>query len=371
VPRDPAELALLLRPLAAQIGADAARLDKDPDAYIAAFDRLSVTEYLDRHAVLIPQPWVRTLIETTIRTEFGSEPALATALQLLYNLPTVDGEAVEVLSLSDEAYCIQGGNSLLVDALGDALGGRVHTGHSLVSVRTAPGAPVRLGFRDGQAVVADQVILAIPFTVLRSVAIVADLPELLRRAIAELDLGRNEKVLGGFSRRVWQQPDGFVGEAWTDLGFAEVWDGSQHQPEREDGALIFFLGAHEVNTLKSGDSLSAQGRLHVERLDTGLPGVKAAATGRFARTAWTENPFVLGSYTNYRPGQIGTFGGLRWVESEDLSKRRELRAANLVFAGEHTSAEFFGYMNGGAQTGRLAAESVLRVAAEMEGPPGP
>jgi monoamine oxidase len=31
-----------------------------------------------------------------------------------------------------------------------------------------------------------------------------------------------------------------------------------------------------------------------------------------------------------------------------------------VFAGEHLSDAYYGYMNGGAETGRLAAQVVLR-----------
>jgi monoamine oxidase len=33
---------------------------------------------------------------------------------------------------------------------------------------------------------------------------------------------------------------------------------------------------------------------------------------------------------------------------------------NVVFAGEHLSDAYFGFMNGAAETGRLAAEFVLR-----------
>ena len=40
--------------------------------------------------------------------------------------------------------------------------------------------------------------------------------------------------------------------------------------------------------------------------------------------------------------------------------RQEVRAGALVFAGEHLSDDYCGYMNGAAQTGRLAADSVLR-----------
>ncbi|WP_295435031.1 FAD-dependent oxidoreductase [uncultured Thiodictyon sp.] len=366
--RTEAELARLLGPLAGRIGVDAALLEADPGTQLPAVDQLSVTAYLDRHADLIPQPWVRTLIEASIRTEFGLEPRLASAVQLLSNLSAVDGESVEILSQSDEAYCIQGGNGRLIAALWAALGERVHTGHPLVSVRAGPGEPVRLGFQDGREVEVDQAVIAIPFTVLRSVRIEAPLPALLRRAIAELGLGRNEKVTGAFSQRVWQRPDGFVGQAWTDLGFAEVWDASQAQLTRPDGALTYFLGADETAALAAqGNDAPGKGRAFTERLETCLPGVRAAATGRYMRSAWTRNPYSLGSYTSYQPGQLSTFGALRWTEPTEPGARREVRFDNLVFAGEHLSDAYFGYMNGGAQTGRLAAESVLRVAAARAG----
>ena len=35
------------------------------------------------------------------------------------------------------------------------------------------------------------------------------------------------------------------------------------------------------------------------------------------------------------------------------------QSSRLVFAGEHTSDEYQGYMNGAAQSGRLAAKAVL------------
>jgi monoamine oxidase len=35
---------------------------------------------------------------------------------------------------------------------------------------------------------------------------------------------------------------------------------------------------------------------------------------------------------------------------------------NLFFAGEHCSAYFQGFMNGAAETGRMAADAVVKVA---------
>lgn len=52
------------------------------------------------------------------------------------------------------------------------------------------------------------------------------------------------------------------------------------------------------------------------------------------------------------------FGG-RSIESSRPSERQEVRVGNLYFAGEHLSDAFHGYMNGAAQTGRLAAEALI------------
>jgi monoamine oxidase len=81
-------------------------------------------------------------------------------------------------------------------------------------------------------------------------------------------------------------------------------------------------------------------------MERGLPGAAAAFTGRTSRMAWPRNPFAGGSYSCFGPGQwFGLAGAFAPV-------------GRFVFAGEHASEEFSGYMNGAAQSGRLAAEAV-------------
>lgn len=63
---------------------------------------------------------------------------------------------------------------------------------------------------------------------------------------------------------------------------------------------------------------------------------------------WPGYQFTLGSYSCYKVNQWTTIAGAEF-ESVD----------NLHFAGEHCSYDFQGYMNGGAETGRRAAEEIL------------
>jgi monoamine oxidase len=352
------EVADLLRPLAAQIAEDAARLDRDFDRFAPPLDALSVTAYLDQHADTIPVPFIRTLVENSIRTEYGVEPEASSALQLIFNLPTVQGHQVEVLGASDETFVVEGGSSRLIQALAQALAGQIQTRMSLQRLEAA-GSGFRLGFAAGQVVDADVVILAIPFTVLREVDLQVSLPPRLRRFIQEVDLGANEKLIAGFAQKVWRRADGFVKEAWTDLGFSEVWDATQRQPTREDGALTFFVGGREVEALQAGSATAQLERL-LPQFARFIPGAEEAATGQVVRTHWTQSRWTRGGYTSFQPGQLTRFGDWLWVESDDPEERQEVHVGNLVFAGEHVSDEFYGFMNGAAQTGRLAAEFVLR-----------
>ena len=96
----------------------------------------------------------------------------------------------------------------------------------------------------------------------------------------------------------------------------------------------------------------------VERFEAFVPGAREAATGRYLRTDWSRDRFTQGAYSNFKPGQLSTFRDFFYVESDDPREQRSVQVGNLVFAGEHLSDAFSGYMNGGAQTGRLAAQLV-------------
>jgi len=357
--RSEAEVADSLRPLAAQIGSDAALVDEDFERFAPRFDRLSVSDYLDIHADKIPEPYIRTLVEHSIRSEYGVEPEQSSALQLLFNLPVVDGNTVEVLGNSDELFVVEGGSARIIEALASALGPRVRTGMVLARVDRRGGEFV-LTFRGGQVVAADYVVLAIPLSALRRVALNVPLPPAFRRFVASVDLGTNEKVFAGFSEKVWLSTESFVQDLWSDLGFLQAWDETQRQADRPDGALTFYLGGRAVEDTRA---LVAEqlGATFVRRLEAAVSGSREAASGEFLRTRWAQDPFVRGGYTSFRPGQLTEFGRFLYIESEDPAERQEARFGNLLFAGEHLSDAFYGYMNGAAETGRLAAEAITRL----------
>lgn len=356
-PIQESELVEDLAQIAEQISNDAALLDKDWDMNAPLFDVLSVEAYLAKHADKIKKPYLNEIFKDMMRTEFGVENKDSTALQFIQILPVIDVETVDLLSYSDEVYSVIGGSSKITDAISHKLAENIKLEMALTSIKKR-GSKYILNFSNGTIVEADTVIIAIPFPVLSGIPIDAKLPKELIKFIHQAKLGFNEKVVGSFSSRVWRSPKGFADAAWSDLGFAEAWDTTSRQNTRKDGALNFFLGGDQVQKLKSTDDAKTIGSNFVNRLDPLLSGIKAASKGKFIKSDWKNNPYITGGYASYKPGELTEFGGMLWVESEKEEESQEVRSDNLFFIGEHLSDEHYGFMNGGAQTGRLVANRI-------------
>ena len=302
-------------------------------------------------------PAVRALVYATIRTEFGAEPDHASALELLFNLPVVNGEQAELISLSDERFIMVGGSSVLVRALADPLMARIHTVHSLVSV-ARDDTGLRLGFANGHSMAFDRIIVTVPAPLMRTIDFGGLLPQGWRTVAAEIDSGRNEKINAGDAQRTWEGVTGPAGAAWAvDTGgpgiFCEYWDASSGQPG-EAGVLTWFFGGAQCDALLAGDAETVL--RHAEAAIA--PAVPGLAARSWRRTAWALDPFARGAYSSFAPGQLTRFAGHFWVE-EDGVVTPPASAGPILFAGEHLSDAFPGYMNGGAQTGRLAADALL------------
>ena len=109
-----------------------------------------------------------------------------------------------------------------------------------------------------------------------------------------------------------------------------------------------FVGGKHGVEIGSGTP-KVQADLASHQLDAIFPGLSDARAGmREARMHWPTNPWVLGSYACFRPGQWTT---IRGAISE--------RVGNLHFAGEHCAFDNQGFMEGGVETGEWAAQAIL------------
>lgn len=310
----------------------------------AELDRMSLSEYLERIGA---SGWVKELLEVAYVGEYGLDAGEQSALNLVFLIGTEPTSTFQVYGESDERYSVRGGNQQITAHLARALEPSLHLEHRLVSVRPR-GSGYRLTFERRGAgtkeVDADFVLLTVPFTLLREVELQVDLPEVKRKAIRELGYGTNSKLILGFRERVWRKGGG-SGELFTDLPIQSGWDSSRGRPGPA-GTYTVFLGGEAG--VKVGEGLAReQAQRALTDLERAFPGVQAAYTGRAARWHWPSDPSVRASYACWKVGQYTTIAG---AEFEPVGR--------LFFAGEHTSLDSQGYMNGAAQTGRRAARRI-------------
>jgi monoamine oxidase len=228
--------------------------------------------------------------------------------------------------------------------------------HALHSVRQS-GEGVRLRFDNGATVEAERVIVTVPASLLRTIDFGTMLPPLWQQYAAEIDCGRNEKLNAAYHGRPWEHSMGRKGDVWPLAGgFAEGWDATT--VEGDTSLMTFFMGGAQCAAAAKHDAATLR-RDFETVVAPAVPGLTQAATIWQRRTNWTGDRFSRGAYSCFKPGQLTRYAQLFWLEEQGKAVQSPV-VGPLVFAGEHLSDAWPGYMNGGAQTGRLAAQAMLR-----------
>jgi monoamine oxidase len=350
--RSDAEVVEAFLPVAALIQGELRALGEGEITYrhprgAERLDRTTIAEWFDRVGV---RGWFRELLDVAYTTEYGLEIDRQSALNFL-QLIDPRPSPFRIFGESDERFHVRGGNDLITQALAARLAGAIETGTVLEAVRARGDGGFTASFRRGETsfeVGADHLLLTLPFTLLREVELDVPLPVVKQRAINELGYGTNAKLMVGFSERVWRNRYGSNGSVVTDLPFQLTWETSRAQPG-SSGVLTNFTGGLHGLELGLGTA-QEQAAFLVRRLDRVFPGAEAAHAGREeVRFHWPTFPWTKGSYASYLPGQ---WTGIRGAEQEPVGR--------LYFAGEHCSLDAQGFMEGGCETGEVAAREILK-----------
>jgi monoamine oxidase len=307
-------------------------------------DNLSIRDWLTTRGV---SGDLRSLLDVAYLTEYGLETDKQSSLNLLLLIGQVPA-LLNLFGTSDQRFHVAEGNDSVTQKLSERLRRPVTFGTSLEAIRQDSSGTYLLTVNNGgkrRDISADQVVLALPFTLLRQVDIQVPLPLAKTLAIQSLAYGTNTKVIAGFDRRVWQK-QGYSGLTFSDLPYQSSWETSLGQPGTS-GILTDFLGGNRGLAANSGTP-QEQALAFVANIDKLFPGAAAAYNGSAVRYYWPGAPLALGSYACYQPGQYTT---IRGAEGEAVG--------NLFFCGEHTSLDYQGYMNGASETGERAASEVL------------
>lgn len=335
------------------------------------FDRLSPTaKALDSLSVY---NWVNTrvpgghssplgrLIDTAYRIEYGGDTIDQSALDLL-NLIKVNQQqrTFRIFGASNERYRIAGGNQRLPLTIAKFLGpDAIRFNMRMAAVARNQDGTVTITFDGGKTVKADFAILSLPFAVLSGLdTSKAGFDPLKVRAIRELGRGWNSKLQLQFTRRHWNGP-GKWGKSATGSSFADTyqctWEATRGQ-RGASGILNNYTGgkmAAEFDTKvpfadSSVGTVERDARELLKKYEEAFPGITPFWNGKATLSQPQRDPNLNLAYSYYRRGQWQGFSGYERV-----------RQGNVLFAGEHTSTEFQGFMEGGAAEGIRAAHEVL------------
>ena len=317
-------------------------------------DNTSIEQYVNS---LKCEQWFKDLLNYAYTAEFGLDAGEQSSLNLIDFISTETENGFAIFGDSDERFKVIGGNAKVPEAVYQQVKEQVVSEMKLTAIRNE-GNAYSLSFEGGKEVKADFVVLAIPFTMLRNVDIKLNgiKPEKLQ-CIKELGYGQNNKLILATKNRVWRESRerncGYLFHPDVQNG----WDSSQMQTSNKGaGSYTVFLGG--TTSLKMAKAAAAQNlkdtvpdlypKKYLPKLEKVFPGMQKAYSGTHKAALWSNNPFINASYATYKTGQWTSISGF---EQESVG--------NVFFAGEHCSIDFQGYMNGAAETGRVAAEGIM------------
>lgn len=309
-------------------------------------DRMSILDWIEETVPGGTGSRLGQLLDVAYTIEYGAESGDQSALNLLYLLGYSGQGQLRIFGPSNEKYRVRGGNDQIVQRLAAALPGQVQAGASLSRVALNPDGRFTLGLGT-RSVTVDKVVLALPFSILRTAVDCrrAGFSPLKQLAIAEQGMGANAKLHVQFTNRHWEALGG-NGDSYADTGYQATWDVSRAQPGRS-GILVDYTGGHVALSFRSG-TVAGRTRQFLSQIEPVYPGLTAQGNGRATLDYWPGNPFSRGSYSYWRVGQYTRFAG---VERE--------QSGNCHFAGEHTSVDAQGYLEGAVESGERAAREVL------------
>ena len=320
-------------------------------------DYLSITDYINAYVPASARGYdvgpgmqskLGQLLDIAYNIEYGGESSVQSSLNLLYLLAYSGQGQLRIFGPSNEKYHVVGGNDQIPRALASLLGSQVAFGMELTAVARNNDGSYNLSFRgQTKATVVDRVVLALPFSMLKSVNTAkANFSALKNTAIQNLPMGTNSKLHVQFKDRHWNLL-GNNGNSIADTGYQNTWEVTRAQAGTS-GILVNYTGGNIGASFGSGTP-DARAKAFLAQIEPVLPGItKKYVPGRATIDFWAAYPWTKGSYSYWKVGQYTTFSG---VEKE--------RQGNVHFAGEHTSQDFQGYLNGAVETGARATAEIL------------
>ena len=311
-------------------------------------DHMSVLDWIEASVPGGKSSRLGQLLDVAYNIEYGAESDEQSSLNLLYLLGYSGQGQLRIFGPSNEKYHVRGGNDQVPQRMAATLGSQISTGRELTAIKlNSDGRTYTLTLRGGSSVTADHLVLALPFSIMRSSVNYskAGFEPLKVTAIEEQGMGTNSKLNVQFTERRWNSL-GCNGDTYADTGYQATWEVSRGQPGKE-GILVDYTGGTIGDSFGSGTPAS-RAQQFLGQLEPVLPGISGYWNGRATIDYWPGYEWTKGSYSYWKVGQYTKFSGME-----------RKRQGNCHFAGEHTSIDFQGYLNGAVESGERAAAEIL------------
>ena len=197
---------------------------------------------------------------------------------------------------------------------------------------------------DGGYFTASAVVCAVPFSVLRGIRIDPPLRGPQAQAVRSMHVQPITQVYLRPKSEFWRE-DGYSASLFTDSPagmVAAVRNGDDPTEVTTMTAWLMGPNAARADTMPEQDA----GREVIAAIER----IRPAAKGQLeliGLKSWGRDPYALGAWTYFRPGQVRAFAA-------HMGQRHE----RIHFCGEHLSRANRG-MEGAMETGERAADEIL------------
>ncbi len=253
-------------------------------------DRMSISDYIHTYVPGGNTSRFGKFLEILYNNFLSSEPNDTISLYLVYGL------SIGLIEFGEQLH-IHGGNDQIPKKLKKRLHGQIVTETRLIAIKE--NGAYTLTFQKNDDIFnveADHVVMAIPFTILRSSVDYsqAGLQPLKINAIQELGMGTATKLHVQFQNRYWNTL-GCNGATWSDTGYVSTTEASRAQAG-SSGILENFTGGNIGAGINIGTP-KERAQQFLRQLEPVLPGISTQWNRKVTRDYWLGNPFSLGSYS--------------------------------------------------------------------------
>lgn len=346
------------------------------------------------------------LLKVSYNTEYGLEPSKQSCLNMLFLMGFGTIEEFSLYGPSDEKYNIVGGTQALPDKLKEIL---LNSGLCTINLNSPITKIEKCGLAinltaNGVTTTHPQVVLTIPFPCYESINYRNMwFSDLKFYTIKNSKLGFNSKLNVQFDCKYWNDiglngatfatTDPPPSKPLQEAQLQSTWDVGYDQPY-STGLMCDFTAGELAKTFPSTMFISDKTKRNQEIrrvTDTFLiqanvifPGIvdhfqyqNPSDISNVASMNWSQYPWSRGAYTVYRVGQYAGGKGILlpgggsypanevvpFAGTEGDSEPRSLPKSKRTchFAGESTTLEWQGWLNGAVFSGNKAAKKVGKV----------